>query len=349
MFLSMEKEKSLQSRKGIFSRMVFVLMSLLVSTAAWAQANVTGTVVDQNDEPLMGATVIVKGTASGTSTVVLGTTLGASTDLDGNFTINAAQGKTLVVSYVGYTTQEVPVKGTNLKITLKEDAALLDEVVVIGYGTMTRKDLTGSISTVNSKDLNVGAYTDPGQLLQGKVPGLVVVQNSDPNGGVNSMTLRGASTLNGSTEPLYVVDGIPGVQLNLISPNDIESIDVLRDASATAIYGSKAANGVIIVTTKRGSEGPARVSYQGYASWEKIANDHKMMTADQLRQYAKDNDINITNDKGANTNWADEVQRTGFATNHSLSISGGSKTTSYNASVTYTKRDGIIKGVGNGL
>lgn len=338
MFLSMEKEKSLQSHKGIFSRMVLVLMSLLVSTAAWAQANVTGTVVDQNDEPLMGATVIVKGTASGTST-----------DLDGNFTINAAQGKTLVVSYVGYTTQEVPVKGTNLKITLKEDAALLDEVVVIGYGTMTRKDLTGSISTVNSKDLNVGAYTDPGQLLQGKVPGLVVVQNSDPNGGVNSITLRGASTLNGSTSPLYVVDGIPGVNLNLIPPSDIESIDVLRDASATAIYGSKAANGVIIVTTKKGSEGPARVTYQGYVSWEKIASDHKMMSADDLREYTAENGLQLPNDLGYSTNWADEVQRTGFATYHSLSISGGNKTTNYNASLTYTKRDGIIKGVGNNL
>lgn len=338
MFLSMEKEKSLQSHKGIFSRMVLVLMSLLVSTAAWAQANVTGTVVDQNDEPLMGATVIVKGTASGTST-----------DLDGNFTINAAQGKTLVVSYVGYTTKEVPVKGTNLKITLNEDAALLDEVVVIGYGTMTRKDLTGSISTVNSKDLNVGAYTDPGQLLQGKVPGLVVVQNSDPNGGVNSITLRGASTLNGSTSPLYVVDGIPGVNLNLIPPADIESIDVLRDASATAIYGSKAANGVIIVTTKKGSDGPARVTYQGYVSWEKIAHDNKMLTADQLRAYAAENDLILKNDKGADTDWAKETQRTGFATNHSLSISGGNKTTNYNASLTYTKRDGIIKGVGNNL
>ena len=338
MFLSMEKEKSLQSHKGIFSRMVLVLMSLLVSTAAWAQANVTGTVVDQNDEPLMGATVIVKGTASGTST-----------DLDGNFTINAAQGKTLVVSYVGYTTKEVPVKGTNLKITLNEDAALLDEVVVIGYGTMTRKDLTGSISTVNSKDLNVGAYTDPGQLLQGKVPGLVVVQNSDPNGGVNSITLRGASTLNGSTSPLYVVDGIPGVNLNLIPPADIESIDVLRDASATAIYGSKAANGVIIVTTKKGSEGPARVTYQGYVSWEKIANDHKMMTASELREYAETYGHSLLNDAGTDTNWQDEVQRTGFATNHSLSISGGNKTTNYNASLTYTKRDGIIKGVGNNL
>ena len=229
------------------------------------------------------------------------------------------------------------------------NSELLDDVVVIGYGSMTRKDVTGSITTVKAEDLNVGAYTDPGQLLQGKVPGLVVVQNSDPNGGVNSMTLRGASTLNGSTSPLYVVDGIPGVNLNLIPPGDIESIDVLRDASATAIYGSKAANGVIIITTKRGAEGPARVTYSAYASWEKIANDHKMMTADELRAYAEENGLSIPNDRGANTNWAKEVQRTGFATNHSLSISGGNKTTTYNASLTYTKRDGIIKMVGNNL
>lgn len=334
----MEKEKSISARRGIFSRMLLVLACLFVGASAWAQDTVTGTVVDAEDEPLIGATVLVKGSSVGTST-----------DYDGNFTIAAAQGKTLIVSYVGYTTQEVTVKGNNIKVTLKEDTALLDEVVVIGYGTMTRKDITGSISTVNAKDLNVGAYTDPGQLLQGKVPGLVVVQNSDPNGGVNSMTLRGASTLNGSTSPLYVVDGIPGVNLNLIPPSDIESIDVLRDASATAIYGSKAANGVIIVTTKKGSEGPARVTYSGYVSWEKIANDHKMMTADELRSYAETYDIPIKNDKGANTNWADEVQRTGFATSHSLAISGGNKSTNYAASINYTKRDGIIRGVGNNL
>ena len=135
---------------------------------------------------------------------------------------------------------------------------------------------------------------------------------------MNSITLRGASTLNGSTSPLYVVDGIPGVNLNLIPPADIESIDVLRDASATAIYGSKAANGVIIVTTKKGSEGPARVTYQGYVSWEKIASDHKMMSADDLREYTAANNLLLPNDLGYNTNWADEVQRTGFATNHSL-------------------------------
>ncbi len=221
-----------------------------------AQTSVTGTVTDEAGEPLVGASVVVPGT-----------TVGASTDIDGNFKLNVAQGKKIRVSYVGYVSKEVEVKGSHLNIALKEDNEVLDEVVVIGYGTMKKKDLTGSITTVNSKDLNVGSYTDPGQLLQGKVPGLVVVQNSDPNGGVNSLTLRGASTLNGSTEPLYVVDGIPGVNLNLIPPADIESIDVLRDASATAIYGSKAANGVIIVTTKKGSDGPARVSYQGYVSW----------------------------------------------------------------------------------
>ncbi len=257
--------------------------------------------------------------------------------------------KTLKISYVGYLSQDVKVTGSDLKIVLKEDNALLDEVVVIGYGTMKKKDLTGSITTVNSKDLNVGSYTDPGQLLQGKVPGLVVVQNSDPNGGVNSLTLRGASTLNGSTSPLYVVDGIPGVNLNLIPPSEIESIDVLRDASATAIYGSKAANGVIIVTTKRGADGPARVTYSGYVSWERIAKDHDMMSADELRAYAEQNNISIPNDKGYDTNWAKEVQRTGFATNHDISISGGGKNTTYSVSLNYIKRDGIIQGVGNNL
>ncbi len=315
-----------------------MLLAFVLSGLAMQAAIVKGTVTDEAGEPLIGATVMVAGTNNGTAT-----------DFDGNFSIDVEQGKVLKISYVGYLGQDVKVKGNNLKIVLKEDNALLDEVVVVGYGTMKRKDLTGSITTVNSKEMNVGAYTDPGQLLQGKVPGLVVVQNSDPNGGVNSLTLRGASTLNGSTEPLYVVDGIPGVNLNLIPPSEIESIDVLRDASATAIYGSKAANGVIIVTTKRGSDGPARVTYSGYVSWERIANDHKMMSADELRSYAEQNGIHIPNDRGVSTNWADEVQRTGFATNHDVSISGGNKTTTYNVSINYIKRDGVIKGVGNNL
>ncbi|MDO4336143.1 MAG: TonB-dependent receptor [Bacteroidales bacterium] len=330
-------KKNLHRLASASSRMLLTMALLLCGFVANA-AIVRGTVTDEAGEPLIGATVLVAGSSSG-----------AATDVDGNFQIDVPKGKTLRVSYVGYVTQDVKPTSDNIKIVMKEDNALLEEVVVVGYGTMKRKDLTGSITTVNSKDLNVGSYTDPGQLLQGKVPGLVVVQNSDPNGGVNSLTLRGASTLNGSTAPLYVVDGIPGVNLNLIPPSEIESIDVLRDASATAIYGSKAANGVIIVTTKRGQEGKARVTYQGYVSWERIANDHKMMTADQLRAYAEEQGINITNDRGADTNWAKEVQRTGFATNHDISISGGGKNTTYNVSLNYIKRDGIIKGVGNNL
>lgn len=330
---------NLKSRLTVgLGRKLILLMALVMGAFAAEAAIVKGTVTDEAGEPLIGATVMVAGTATGTAT-----------DFDGNFSIDVEQGKTLKVSYVGYLTQEVKVTGSELNIILKEDNALLDEVVVVGYGTMKRKDLTGSITTVNSKDLNVGAYTDPGQLLQGKVPGLVVVQNSDPNGGVNSLTLRGASTLNGSTSPLYVVDGIPGVNLNLIPPSEIESIDVLRDASATAIYGSKAANGVIIVTTKRGAEGPARITYQGYVSWEKVANDHKMMTATQLREFAHDLGVEPGADAGGDTNWQDLVMHTGFAHNHNLSISGGGKSTTYNASVNYIERDGIIKGAGNNL
>lgn len=323
----------------LFMSLTVAAVCLMTFFQAQAQhAQVTGTVVDANKEPLIGASIMVPGTNTGTVS-----------DIDGNFTLRVEPGKTLRISYVGYKTQDVKATSKPMTIILQEDNALLDEVVVVGYGSMKRKDLTGSITTVQAKDMNVGSYTDPGQLLQGKVPGLVVVQNSDPNGGVNSMTLRGASTLNGSTDPLYVVDGIPGVELNLIPPQDIESIDVLRDASATAIYGSKAANGVIIVTTKRGNEGKANVNYSGYASWEWIANDHDMMSASQLRAYAERHGITLNNDLGYNTNWAKETQRTGFAHNHNLSISGGSKSTSYSASVNYIARDGIIRGVGNNL
>ena len=315
-----------------------LVMFLLSSTLAFAQNRVTGTVTDKTGAPLPGVNVLE-----------VGTTNGNITDIDGKYSINVGKGKTLQFSYIGFTTQEIVVDRNVIDVVLEEDAQALEEVVVIGYGSMQRKDVTSSITSVKADDMNVGAYTEPGQLLQGKVPGLVIVQNSDPNGGVNSINLRGASTLSGSSAPLYVVDGIPGVNLNLLSPSDIESIDVLRDATATAIYGSKAANGVIMVTTKRGQEGPARVTYSGYVAWDKIHNDHDMMTADELRAYAAENNLTIPNDKGANTNWAKEVQQTGFTHNHNLSISGGNKSTSYSASVNYIAQDGIIKGVGNNI
>ncbi|MFW5518815.1 MAG: SusC/RagA family TonB-linked outer membrane protein, partial [Segatella copri] len=221
----------------------------------------------------------------------------------------------------------------------------LNEVVVVGYGTMRRKDVTSSITTVKAEDLNQGVFTDPGQMLQGKVPGLVVSSTADPNGSP-TITLRGASTLRtGAMSPYYVVDGIPGVDISIVSPEDIESIDVLRDATATAIYGSKAANGVIIITTKKGAEEKTNVSYNGYVAFDNILKKYDVCTADDLRQYAKDNNITLK-DGGANTDWQDEVLRTGISHNHNVNISGGNGSTNYMISADLRKREGVIKMTG---
>ena len=221
----------------------------------------------------------------------------------------------------------------------------MNEVVVVGYGTMRRKDVTSSITTVKAEDLNQGVFTDPGQMLQGKVPGLVVSSTADPNGSP-TITLRGASTLRtGAMSPYYVVDGIPGVDISIVSPEDIESIDVLRDATATAIYGSKAANGVIIITTKKGSKERTNVTYNGYVAFDNILKKYDVCTADDLRQYAKDNNITLK-DGGANMDWQDEVLRTGISHNHNVNISGGNGSTNYMISADLRKREGVIKMTG---
>ena len=319
-----------------FAQIVVFALLLLNSTLAFAQNQVNGIVTDKTGEPLIGVNVVEKGTTNG-----------VITDFNGQFTLNVAQGKTLVFSYVGYTTQEITVKGSSLKIIMEEDSKTLDEVVVVGYGSMSRKDVTSSITTVKADKLNVGVYSDPGQLLQGKVPGLTVVQSSDPTSGTASISLRGASSLRtgAAMEPYYVIDGIPGMSLSLIAPEDIESIDVLRDASATAIYGSKAANGVILITTKKGSKSEhTSVNYSAYLAFDNIAKRLDMMTADELRTYAKENNITLPNDKGANTNWNDEVLRTAISHNHNVSINGGSEKTQYSASMSYQNKQGIVRG-----
>jgi len=302
---------------------------------AYAQSQtVQGVVRDSQGEPLIGAGVLVKGSSEGTVT-----------DSEGKFSLSAMTGQTLEFSYIGYNTAEAQVNGKYLEIVLSEDQNLLDEVVVIGYGTLARKDISSSISTVSSKDFNSGSYTSPAQLLQGKVAGLTVTQSGDPNGS-GSISLRGASSLRegSAMEPYYIIDGVPGISLSLISPDDIETIDVLRDASATAIYGSKAANGVIIVTTKKGSrEGRVAVNYSGYASWEKAINLLDVMTGDELRAYAAANNYTLPNDEGANTNWQKEVLRTGFSHNHNVSISGGGQKTQYSASLNYYDKDGVVR------
>ena len=306
---------------------------LLVSTFTFAQSKVSGTVKDANGEPLIGVSVMEVGTNNG-----------AVTDMNGNYTLNVKPGAKLKLSYIGFTPQTVKA-GSNSQIVLQEDNTALNEVVVVGYGTMRRKDVTSSITTVKAEDLNQGVFTDPGQMLQGKVPGLVVSSTADPNGSP-TITLRGASTLRtGAMSPYYVVDGIPGVDISIVSPEDIESIDVLRDATATAIYGSKAANGVIIITTKKGSKERTNVTYNGYVAFDNILKKYDVCTADDLRQYAKDNNITLK-DGGANMDWQDEVLRTGISHNHNVNISGGNGSTNYMISADLRKREGVIKMTG---
>lgn len=314
-------------------RVLFSSALLLVSSLTFAQSNVSGTVKDANGEPLIGVSVLEVGTQNG-----------AVTDMYGNYKLNVKPGAKLKISYIGFTPQTVKA-GSNSQIVLQEDNTALNEVVVVGYGTMRRKDVTSSITTVKAEDLNQGVFTDPGQMLQGKVPGLVVSSTADPNGSP-TITLRGASTLRtGAMSPYYVVDGIPGVDISIVSPEDIESIDVLRDATATTIYGSKAANGVIIITTKKGAEEKTNVSYNGYVAFDNILKKYDVCTADDLRQYAKDNNITLK-DGGANTDWQDEVLRTGISHNHNVNISGGNGSTNYMISADLRKREGVIKMTG---
>ena len=317
----------------IMKRVLLSSALLLVSTLTFAQSKVSGTVKDANGEPLIGVSVLEVGTQNG-----------AVTDMYGNYKLNVKPGAKLKISYIGFTPQTVKA-GSNSQIVLQEDNTALNEVVVVGYGTMRRKDVTSSITTVKAEDLNQGVFTDPGQMLQGKVPGLVVSSTADPNGSP-TITLRGASTLRtGAMSPYYVVDGIPGVDISIVSPEDIESIDVLRDATATAIYGSKAANGVIIITTKKGAEEKTNVSYNGYVAFDNILKKYDVCTADDLRQYAKDNNITLK-DGGANTDWQDEVLRTGISHNHNVNISGGNGSTNYMISADLRKREGVIKMTG---
>lgn len=314
------------SKAGML-KTLFSASLLLCSTAAMAQSQKSGVIKDANGEPLIGVTVLEQGTSNGTVT-----------DVNGRYTLKTTKPNAkLKVSYIGYESQIIT---PGQSITLSANDATLNEVVVVGYGTMRRKDVTSSITTVNAKDLDKGVYTDPAQMLQGKVAGLVISSSGDPNGS-SSITLRGSSSLREgeAMQPYYVIDGIPGMDISMVAPDDIESIDVLRDATATAIYGSKAANGVIIITTKKGAEGKTNVSYNGYVAFDNALKTLDMASAAELRASGE-----VVEDEGANTDWQDEVLRTGISHNHNLSISGGNKQTKYIASLNYIDHDGVIRG-----
>lgn len=302
--------------------------------AQTAFKKVSGKVTDERGDPMPGVTVMV-----------VGKNQGSITDADGNYTISdLVANSVLQFSFVGMETRMIPVGSqTRINVVLKEESEKLSEIIVVGYGTTNKKGLVSSVSSVKPEDLNKGAITDVGQLLQGKAAGLNITVSGDPTRR-SSVILRGASTLNSSMEPYYVIDGIPGGDISLVAPDDIESIDVLKDASATSIYGNRASNGVIMVTTKKGKKGAPQVSYNGYFGVENVSNSLKLMNGDQLRAFATATGQNLTEDRGANTNWQKEIQReSAFSTNHNVSFSGGSESNTYSASINYSNKQGIIK------
>jgi TonB-dependent starch-binding outer membrane protein SusC len=317
--------------------LLLLLISQSFNTAfAQTERKITGNLLDNTNQPVIGASVSVQGTSKVTST---GT--------DGSFSISAKTGDKILFSFLGYQTKELTVgTASTYKVTILESTAALNDVVVVGYGKSSRKALTSSISTVKGDDLNRGAISDIGQMLQGKVPGLNITKNGDPTKNA-AIIMRGASTLReGAQSPLFVIDGVVGADISILAPDDIATIDVLKDAAAAAIYGNRAANGVIMVTTKKGVAGATQIAYNGYFGVENVSNRYDMMNADQLKAFlAKSNSaLTPANDKGADTNWQNEVQRSdALSYNHNISLSGGTEKTTYNASLNYFKQDGIIK------
>ncbi|MDB0989307.1 TonB-dependent receptor [Phocaeicola vulgatus] len=309
---------------------LFLLLTLLsFSLTALAQQKVTGKVKDSSGEPVIGASVVVKGN----------NTMGTITDFDGNFMLDVPAKSVLVISYIGYVTQEIPTAGKNsLEIVLKEDTKTLDEVVVIGYGTQRKGDVTSSVASVKADNFVKGAVKDVGQLIQGKVAGLAITNpNGDPTGSTQ-IRLRGTNTIGGAnTAPLVLIDGIPG-ELGTVAPEDVESVDVLKDGSAAAIYGTRGTNGVILITTKQAKGVDInQVEYNGYVSTSLIAKKLDMLNADEFRTLYPDQD------HGADTDWIDEISRTPVSHVHNLSLMGGNSKTNYIANLNYTSRQGIMK------
>ncbi|WP_369821145.1 SusC/RagA family TonB-linked outer membrane protein [Prevotella sp. khp1] len=294
----------------------------------------TGYVADSQG-PLIGATVMEKGTNNGTVT-----------DFNGFFTLNVKPGATIVVSYVGYVSQEVKA-GDNLKINLKEDGHVVNEVVVIGYGTQRREAVTGSVANIGGEKLNQVAATNAAQALQGRVAGVLMTQTSSKPGAEMQIRIRGQRSLTASNDPLIVLDGIPFMgQLSDINPADIKSMDILKDASATAIYGSRGANGVIIITTVKGNQGaPAKVTYNGYVSFKKVFHKYPMMdgpTFSKMRQYAGLYQNSLDESENTNTDWQDLYYQTGISHNHDLSVAGGTNGGSFSFGAGYYKDESVV-------
>lgn len=345
--------------KCTVTQLRFMVLALIFMTPLWTfsrNITVSGSVLDEAGDPLIGATVQQKGTSNGTST-----------DIDGLFKLSVPDNATLVVSYVGYTTQSIAVDGrTEITITLKENAEVLDEVVVVGYGQMKRSDMTGSVVSVGEAAIKKSVPTSIDQVLQGRAAGVNIQANSGTPGASSSIRIRGINSLNATNQPIFVIDGVvidsatddeSSNPLSSINPSDIVSMDILKDASATAIYGSRASNGVIMITTKRGSAGNAIVTYDGYVGWQEMPEKYDMLN---LQEYAthhnyRANELKLLDPSsafvrpdllGEGTDWQDELFRKAFMTSHNLSVTGGNEKSTYAFSGGYLNQDGIAVGSG---
>lgn len=310
---------------------IIVLTTFFSAISAFAQvASVKGVVVDSNGEPVIQAGVVIDGTQTG-----------VVTDIDGTFEINAPKGATLYISSIGFKSKKVYVSGGDLRVVLETESTALDEVVVVGYGSMKRKEMTSAISHIGAKDFSSVSSLDASMLIQGKVSGVSVSNTAvaDPNN-IGSIQIRGVSSRSAGNGPFIVVDGVPGGDLTNINPADIESIDVLKDGAASAIYGTRGSNGVILVNLKKGSkDGNIHTTYSGTVTLNAPKNELDMMTAEQYRAYRTVN--NPLDDLGASSDWFKATTRLGFNHLHTLTVSGGNAKTNYRVTADYRYARGI--------
>ena len=327
-----------------FLKQIQILFLLFLSIGAFAQQSVSGLITDSSGTPLPGVNVIIQGT-----------NIGVSSDFDGNYQINVDNGQILVFSYIGYDSVELTVNGANQDVKMTESDSELDEVVVIGYGTVRKKDLTGAVDLVTEKNFAKGSVVSPQQLIRGKVAGVSIVSNSGAPGDDSNVLIRGIGSLNLNSNPLYVVDGIPldsgGVggsrsPLNAINPADIEAISILKDASATAIYGSRAANGVVLITTKKGKTGDLKFNFSSRSSSFTPIDFVDVLNATQFKYAVQATGVSdyISRLGSNDTDWQNEIYETARAQNNSFSVSGGLLNMPFRASLGYTDQDGILMG-----
>ncbi|KAF5076836.1 TonB-dependent receptor SusC [anaerobic digester metagenome] len=321
-----------------FLKKLPVIMLFMVSSlfAMGQDITITGTITDGRDgSPMIGVTILQKGTTNGTTT-----------DLSGAYSLKAPKDAILVFSFIGYETIEQPINGrTAINVTLNEATESLDEVIVIGYGVQKKSDKTGAVANVKAEELNKGIMQDPIQSLAGKTAGVLITKKGgDPNAGF-SVKIRSQASLFAGTEPLYVVDGVPGVDPTTINSDDIESFNVLKDASSSAIYGANGANGVVIITTKKGTKGSETIEFSSTVSFDKIAKKLDMMSAKDIREYVSNYGLSSNFvDGGANVDWQDQIYRTGVSQAYSTAFSGGSDIGNFRASLSHTINEGIILG-----